>query len=371
MTDRQTDRQTGRNYGIDALRIVSMLMIVIHHILFHGGVLSGIEPFTIRYNLIWLIQIAVYGAVDCYALISGYVGVYSRHSYGSFLSLWLRVVFYSFGLSLINILVSPDSIGIGSLIFSLFPIFTNKYWYFTSYFVLFLFIPLLNKVLESLPKRKLQVFFILAISSFSIIIPIMSIFGGTMFLEGGFTPWWLIILYLLGGYIRKYGFLESLKKRYLVLTFVISVTLNWLIKILIQFITIHIYDSIRFDEIFVKYDSIFVLCSALSLLLLFSRINIRNVMVKIVSFISPLTFSVYLIHEHEFIRKVFFIGKFTWINKLPIWGVLPAILGCAILIFLACCCIDVGRYYLFRWLKINKRLCGLEQRIKERYYYKK
>ena len=32
-----------REYGIDALRIFAMVMIVVHHVFVHGGVLSNLE----------------------------------------------------------------------------------------------------------------------------------------------------------------------------------------------------------------------------------------------------------------------------------------------------------------------------------------
>ena len=53
------DRQT-RNYGIDALRILSMLMIVILHVLKHGGVLDSTETFSVEYRTAWFIQICVF-----------------------------------------------------------------------------------------------------------------------------------------------------------------------------------------------------------------------------------------------------------------------------------------------------------------------
>ena len=62
-----------RNYGIDLLRFVAMLGIVTLHILNHGGGLSA-ETDILRSSVIWMIEIAAYPAVNCYALISGYTG---------------------------------------------------------------------------------------------------------------------------------------------------------------------------------------------------------------------------------------------------------------------------------------------------------
>lgn len=82
------DRQTGlasvnptRNYGIDALRIVSMLMVVTLHVLGHGGVLKIAE--SEKYWIVWFLEISAYCAVNCYALISGYVGVYSKYKFSN------------------------------------------------------------------------------------------------------------------------------------------------------------------------------------------------------------------------------------------------------------------------------------------------
>ncbi len=35
---------------------------------------------------------------------------------------------------------------------------------------------------------------------------------GFIDLEQGFSPWWLLILYMIGAYIRKYGFFTKLDK---------------------------------------------------------------------------------------------------------------------------------------------------------------
>lgn len=63
-----------RNYGIDLLRIVSMFMICILHVI---GVWGGEASATLslNYNIAWLIECACDCAVNAFALISGYVGI--------------------------------------------------------------------------------------------------------------------------------------------------------------------------------------------------------------------------------------------------------------------------------------------------------
>ena len=96
-----------RHYGIDLLRICSMLMIVTLHVLSQGGLLRMAQPTDLNYAVGWAVEIACYCAVNCYGLISGYVGVMGRMRLSRILGMWLQVVFYAVGSGLIEVLVSP------------------------------------------------------------------------------------------------------------------------------------------------------------------------------------------------------------------------------------------------------------------------
>lgn len=63
---------TRRNYGIDALRLFSMLLVVTLHVLGHGGVLENLVGK--KYAVCWLLECFSFCAVNCYGIISGYVG---------------------------------------------------------------------------------------------------------------------------------------------------------------------------------------------------------------------------------------------------------------------------------------------------------
>ena len=77
MTEFIKKRKREHHYGLDLLRIISMFMIVITHVLGKGGLRSsvaGVGESDSYFVVTWVIQVLVYGAVNCYALISGYVG---------------------------------------------------------------------------------------------------------------------------------------------------------------------------------------------------------------------------------------------------------------------------------------------------------
>ena len=140
MEDMGTETRKQRNYGIDLLRMIAMLMVVILHILGKGGVLQAAPPLSIRYETAWLLETAAYCAVDCYALISGYVGFGTRCRYADLAALWLRVVFYTVTITAVFALVLPGSVSAGEWLRAIFPVMFNQYWYFTAYFCLFLFL---------------------------------------------------------------------------------------------------------------------------------------------------------------------------------------------------------------------------------------
>ena len=363
--------KTDRNYGIDALRIISMFMVVVLHIFGHGGVLEATEIFSTQYETAWFLEIASYCAVNCYALISGYVGVFARHRYSSLALLWIRVVFYSFGIACFFKLFIPEiaSFNIkGSLIFCI-PVLTNRYWYFTSYVLLFLFIPVLNAALHHLSKNTLRAILVILVLCISVVFPLFStigISGDIWGLGNGYSSLWLMIVYLLGGYIRKYGIFKTVKSIWFLITYLGCVILTWLSMWVIQVITINLFGSAKCDGMWRSYLSITILVAAIALVLLFERINPPRALKRAISFFAPLAFSVYLIHEHPLIRENFITNRFVWIADLnPVFLVLT-VLGVAFCIFTVCMMIDVVRESIFNLLKLKQRLNYLEDKIRIR-----
>ena len=86
-----------RNYGIDLLRIISMLGVVFLHVLGHGGILS-LDLSPVNFSMVWFIEILAYPAVNCFVLISGYIGYKEEKIFPkikNLLNLAFTVAFYS------------------------------------------------------------------------------------------------------------------------------------------------------------------------------------------------------------------------------------------------------------------------------------
>ena len=85
-----------RNYGIDLLRLVSMLYVVILHVLGQGGVLGAVAEGSAQYQIAWFLEVWSLCAVNIFGIISGYVGFTEKekpHIYANYLVIWLQVVF--------------------------------------------------------------------------------------------------------------------------------------------------------------------------------------------------------------------------------------------------------------------------------------
>ena len=88
--------KSSRNYGIDLLRVFSIFLVAILHILGHGGAI-GTTTSLWHFSAIWFLEIFAYPAVNCFVLISGFVG-YRGDNYTlrlrNIISMFFTVVFY-------------------------------------------------------------------------------------------------------------------------------------------------------------------------------------------------------------------------------------------------------------------------------------
>lgn len=142
-----------RNYGIDFLRMISMIMIVMLHTLGHGGILRSVSFLSVHYQIAWLLEVIAFGAVNTYAMISGFVSVDSHFKISNILILWLQVLFYGILINTVFFFLLPESRNTSGWIQALFPVTRKEYWYFTAYAGVFFLSPFINSdVSESLRK---------------------------------------------------------------------------------------------------------------------------------------------------------------------------------------------------------------------------
>lgn len=101
-----------RNYGIDTLRIVSMLLIMIMHSYTYGGIISNTEFMSTNFLVAHLIKAFCLVSVNCYAMITGYVCYKIIFRMSRLINLWLQVVYYTVLITVIVYAVYPDFVGL-------------------------------------------------------------------------------------------------------------------------------------------------------------------------------------------------------------------------------------------------------------------
>lgn len=334
-----------RNYGIDFLRMLSMFMVVILHTLGHGGILTRLVPGTPAYQTAWLLEIAAYCAVNCYALISGYVGYQSNFKLSRLTTLWLQIVFYTLGLTLFFAITHPEYLTIQTWLNACFPIMNTQYWYLTSYFGMSVFIPILNLAIQQLERTYLR-FLLITCFLFFIAIPTL-MQRDTFSINGGFSVIWLCMLYLIGGYIKKYRI--TLSKKICLLLYGFSILLTWFYKM-------------QDIPILIDYASPTILLAAVSLLLIFANITINNtILKKIISLLAPAALSVYIIHVNPLIWNYYIIDFAVPLLKFNTPLLITGVLIASFAIYLACSLFDLLRIFIFTKLNLRKHLSPIDK----------
>lgn len=353
-----------RNYGIDILRILSMLMIIILHILGQGAVLSNTTGLSIQYEFAWLLEIASYCAVNCYGIISGYVCLNSKTKYSKPVLLWLQTAFYTIGFMLIFSLIGSELVTKERIINSFFPISSRLYWYITSYFILIILMPLLNIAIKRITETKLRIV-LYALFVFMCVIPtflkfhFFNITADPYRLDGGYSLLWLIYLYLLGAYIRKKESMCKIQSRCYILVYLLMVFLTWIIKYMYE-----THGMNEFGNVLVDYTSPTIVCSGVCLFCFFVRIDIKRFLLKkIIKLFTSVTLGVYIIHTNPFIWNEFEGFASVYAKQFPILLIIEVIFT-ACVIYVVSTFIELVRLKLFELLKVNQFLHMLELKVR-------
>ena len=179
-------------------------------------------------------------------------------------------------------------------------------------------------------------------------------------LSKGYSVFWLAILYVVGGCIAKYNLFEKLSFGKCILGYFICVGLTVLSRIVIGVVTSRVFGSYRRMELLVSYTSPTIVFSAVFLVVAFAKLNLGVRKTRIVSFLSPMSFGVYLIHCHPLVFGLM-TDKFSFIAFSPFYLAIVFTLVSAMIIFLLCVIIDWLRIQLFKVLKIKKLVLYIEK----------
>ena len=338
--------------NFELLRVLAMIMVVIMHFLSHSDRLIELDQSLTSVRIIGsLLENFCLAAVNVYVFISGYFGVNSTYRPSRVISFLGQIWFYALlipgVLTLIGVPTVGKDMGAYGVIQYILPIETEHYWFATSYFLLYLITPVLNKAIKGMTKKQFQI----------ILVGLLVIFSGiksfSPFVLGfdkyGYDLPWFICVYLVAAYLRLYGNKILEKKGWLV--YAGSAVIGFGINISMWFLA-GISDN--FEYYFtVPYHYNFILCltGAIGLFYGFSKITIKEgKTAQLLRKLGGLCFGVYLLHEHIDLRMLWYGWLKNMINpndNISIAYFILELIFCVIILFVAGILIDWIRSLLF------------------------
>ena len=359
-------KKSERIIGFDILRICSMCGIVGLHIINNGGLIENANISSISYYVILLFLVLFYTSVDIFGLLSGYLNIHKKANKNSrivellfillFYCLIIPIVFYVFNIRNIRNVHSAKII-----IANFFPVLVGRYWYFMSYILLFFMIPYINFFCKIINKKTYKKFLLILFVFFTII---PNFFGMTDFFKilDGYSPFWLVYCYLLGGYVKLYGINLDIKR--IVKDIFVLLLIEFTINVIIRNISFLIFNVIVKGEWFINYVSPFTLMISMLLLLLFKNINTKSLkVVKLIIYLSSMSFSVYIIHCHKMIFDYILKDLFVPVLNYSFVVVFIIIIVSIVIIYLLCCFIDEFRKLIFKVLGVDKLINRIGKKL--------
>ena len=279
--------------------------------------MEGAKIFSLKYEISWLLEVASYCAVNCYGIISGYVMINSKYKFERIISLWFEVITYSVMIYLLFLVFEPSKFSFKELINCCTPTFSEKYWYFTSYFGMFILIPVLNNIVHIMKKNHLDKVMFVG----TIIFGALPLFrrADPFKINYGYSMIWLCFLYVIGGYIKKYEIDKKISVKISAVGYFTCVIVTWLSKLVIELLTKRVIGRAAGGAMLIKYTSPTIIFAGIFLVLFFVKIEINsNIFKKGISMFAPTSFAVYLIHEHNSVSGKFILNKFAALLDLNV-----------------------------------------------------
>ena len=354
-----------RNANVDLFRMIATVFVIILHVLGQGGIYRNAPMNSITYHTASFLRILTFCAVNCFALISGYVMANKNIKLKSIIGLWLNILFYSVLFSGLFFAFMPETITLKNLVQAFLPVVTGRWWYISSYFALFFFIPFLNTAIQYISKQtytKVLLVIIVGLCVLDCIIPI-----DAFYTNEGFSAIWLIILYLFGAYIKKYAINEKIAAWKGLIGFFVMIILTFASQLVISALTKILFGEAKFDGVFISYISITILFSAIFLFIFCLNVKLSNFTSKLILFFSPVSLGIFLIHVDPLVYHYLLKDAFVFLAQKNAVVMLLGVVAATIGIFLVCAIIDLLRIQLFKLIRINKLCEFIANNIKKVY----
>ena len=342
-------------------------MIVIHHFACHGTYLgNNYNSNLISTQFIYSILL-IFGKVGVvtFVLIGAYFLCEKEFKWYRPINLFVQMVFYSYILFMIAILIDPKLKGLLTVKTFLFPIpLPSGYWFVNAYLIMLLTMPLLNLIIKNTNRNQLLLILCIIFIAWNILGLLGNLIPGKLEFSNSvnynnFSNYteanYFLYIYLLGSFLRKYPpkWFNSLKK---------SLELLIVSLIVVTLITI-IFDNKEVYPLYANFaiqlNNPFSLMLAVSLFATFKNLSLGRI--AIINAVAKSMFGVYLIHDNSFVRILLW-HNLVDSNKYVQNGIEYFAIGVfySLLVFIACILIDTIKRLLF-----DRYLSGLSRIISD------
>ena len=357
--------KNSRNLGIDLLRALAMFLVILWHFVGQGELLAHAEPGSTKYWILSFIQILTCCCVNLYGLTTGYVMWNKPFRLSRVTKLWVTTVFWSVAVSCVFFVLVPESRTISEMVSMFLPVLRGRYWFFTAYVVVTLLSPVLNLVIRSLTKGQFHLLLAVLFLLFGVI-PVGSLGYDVMRISTGHHFSWMIVLYMIGGYLSRFANSNRKKSVFWLLGYFGFALVHLLYKFAVTAVGLG-----AFGNLLLTYPSPLIVGEAICLFLYFRDlgmgISADSIAGKVIRFAAPGVYSVYVIHVHPLVYwNAEIIALFRAWDSWNVLSVCAAMIGTATALFADCVCLDYLRQRLFRGLGVELAVEKLSDRIEKK-----
>ena len=354
-----------RHSGFETMRILSMVMIILMHGIGHGGLGSAAPQGSVAFWIYWLLFILARVSTNCFVMLSGYYLSERKGAVraGRLFRIGAQVWFYSMLTFCVAVRAGAVPLSAVKLLRALLPLTSNGYWFASAYFLMYLSVPVLNAVVQSLDRRQYKTLLVALL--------LQSVWGTLFYwatdvtlVNNGYSFIWFYILYFMAAYFRKYR--VTVPSGLCLLAYLVASAAGLFNRML----ALRVENALHLNG-FVNtvngYQALDTVIASAALFLLFQNIRIRSDYWRRWVFrLAPLSFGVYLLHDSDFTRALLW----QWVD-LPRFGgaLLPSLAyltGVMLLVAAAGYAVDAVYQRLYRLLHLpalETKLDALTARI--------
>ena len=330
MMNERTITKENRNNGLDLLKTICILFIILHHLLIKLTDMRALSSgsFNLLYSRCLFVNSFLVVAVNCFFLISGYFRI--KHSNIKMIKLIIELYFIHFLVNLLFIALGYQSISLSLIKACVFPL--SKFWFVMVYILLDFISPYINKMLDVMTvneKKKLIIILTVVYCGYAFLID-NAVFGANR----GYSIAFAIYAYILGDFVREINIKRNSNQ--FLLGYMLLCSLN---GIFVYFCTNS--ERGKMAWLLFSYNNLLIISASVCLLLFFSNCTIHK---NILSSVGRYTFYIYIIHSTpifmdyvvDIIKNVSFIEANTVIGMVA--------LSLISIVIVSLCCI-VGFFF--------------------------